>query len=106
MLLRLLLLCPSYKGRGKKVIKIYRQVCCAPPSLPRRAAALAMPGLFLTPSPLERIGASGQGQRLCDLFPRWCGEVTLEAEGRGSAVRDGPFVVAFVAGVLPFSVKA
>lgn len=85
-----------------------------PQSLPVLAAAVAMPelGFFfvffypLVPSLEGNRGRLVMARHLCNLFPRWCQEVTVEAEGRGSAVRDGPFVVAFVAGVLPFSVKA
>lgn len=94
--------------KKKKRIKIYRQVRCAlpPPSLPSSISTRlhSLCGSCFS-APSRGPGRLVRANVAAIFFQDGAG-VRQEAERRGNAVRDGPFVVAFVAGVLPFSVKA
>lgn len=108
-LCNVLLLPSSARFKKKKNgIKIYRQVRCAlpPPSLPSSISTRPRSlcgSCFSAPS--REPGRLVRANVAAIFFQDGAG-VRQEAERRGNAVREGPFVVAFVAGVLPFSVKA
>ena len=77
---------------------------CPPPLL----HPLFLPVLLVSVLGLSALRgrASGPEQNAAEIFFQDGAGVMQEAESRGNAVRGSLFVVACVAGVLPFTVKA